>query len=59
MLRLGGEPLAIAVDEQGNTALHVASFNAEDYVARLLTLFCPGLLHIRNKKGRFVKSKYL
>jgi hypothetical protein len=52
LLRIGGEPLAFAKDEQGNTALHLASFSAEDSVAKLLVLYFPGLLQVRNKKGR-------
>jgi ankyrin repeat protein len=57
LLRIGGEPLAFAKDEQGNTALHLASFSAEDSVAKLLVLYFPGLLLVRNKKGRSVASK--
>ena len=49
----GGEQLAVCLDEQGNTALHVAAFNAEDTVAKILVNEFPGLLHIRNQKGRF------
>ncbi len=54
LLRIGGEPLVYAKDEQGNTALHVASFSAEDSVAKLLVLYFPGLLQVKNKKGRSV-----
>ena len=52
LLEAGGEQLAFSLDENGNNALHVAAFNAEDAVARLLVLYFPGLVHVRNYKGR-------
>ena len=54
LLRLGGEPAAFETDEQGNSALHVASFCAEDDIARLLVVHFPGLLQVKNRRGRFV-----
>ena len=54
LLETGGDQLAFSRDEQGNTALHVAASNAEDTVAKLLALYYPGLLHVRNSRNRFI-----
>jgi hypothetical protein len=52
LLETGGDQLAFSRDEQGNTALHVAASNAEDTVAKLLALYYPGLLHVKNLRSR-------